>query len=245
MAALDNVNMLYELEKSSEDIKRELGVKYVFSAECPYATENDRVMENSLKIYPALRNRMPEVFLKELSRSSKKSPSSKEKEYVQWQRGATTKTPLNMMKSWVDTTVSNENIWLVLAFHGVDGIGWESLSSDLLDDYFTYIKSKENDLWVATFEQATKYMRERMNSSLTIKWSKSKAIIDLTGSLDTSVYNLPLTLKTYLPPKWKAVNFIQGNKKCELSIQNDDNGQYVLYQVLPNGGKVTLLKKSL
>jgi hypothetical protein len=39
-----------------------LGDKYTFSVEVPYGYEDDRVMQIAYKIYPALRNRMPEPF---------------------------------------------------------------------------------------------------------------------------------------------------------------------------------------
>ena len=47
------------------DIEKNLGKRQTFSAECPYGTENDRVMEYAHKIFPALRNRMPEPWLEE------------------------------------------------------------------------------------------------------------------------------------------------------------------------------------
>src|SRR5690606_33864837 len=127
----------------------------------------------------------------------RKNPGSFTKEYVQWQRGATTKTPLPMMKSWIDTTAVNDNVWLVLVIHGVDGIGWEALTSESLEEYFQYMKTKDKDLWIATFADATKYMRERMNAIVKTTESKNKIVVTLSHSLDNTIYNLPLTLKTY------------------------------------------------
>lgn len=234
LAALDEVNMLYELEKSREDILKQLGPEYTFSAEGPYGTENERVMEYALKIYPALRNRMPEPFLEELNRSSRKNPGSFTKEYVQWQRGATTKTPLPMMKSWIDTTAVNDNVWLVLVIHGVDGIGWEALTSESLEEYFQYMKTKDKDLWIATFADATKYMRERMNAIVKTTESKNKIVVTLSHSLDNTIYNLPLTLKTYIPSSWKNVQVKQGNENKNIRPEYDSKGNYVLYRALPN-----------
>ena len=91
LALLDSANLLYELEKSRQEMREQLGPKYTFSAECPYGTENERVMKYALRIYPALRNRMPEPFLEELNRGNDKTPGSSVKEYVQWQRGALTR----------------------------------------------------------------------------------------------------------------------------------------------------------
>lgn len=240
LAALDEVNMLYELEKSKDDILKQLGPKYIFSAEGPYGTENERVMEYAHKIYPALRNRMPEPFLAELNRSSRKEPGLINKEYVQWQRGATTKTPLAQMKSWIDTTAANDNIWLVLVIHGVDGIGWEALSSDSLDQYFQHLKSKDKDLWIATFGDATKYIRERMNASVKTRDNKNNMVINLSHSLDKTMYDLPLTLKTYIPSAWKEVEIKQGNVNTRIRPQQDTKGSYVQYRAKPNSVEIVL-----
>lgn len=240
LAVLDEVNMLYELEKSKEDIKKQLGEKYTFSAEGPYGTEDERVMEYAYKIYPALRNRMPEPFLEELNRSSKAFPGASEKEYVQWQRGALSKTPYDLMKSWVDTTAANDNVWLVLVFHGVDGIGWEALTSERLDEYFQYMKAKEDKLWVATFGDVAKYMRERENAKVGVDKEGNKISINLNHSLDKKWYNIPLTLKTYVSSDWKEVQVKQGDKDQKVLSSEDEKGTYILYQVIPNEKPVEL-----
>ena len=240
MAALDEPNMLYELEKSREEILDQLGPEYTFSAECPYGTENERAMEYAHKVYPALRNRMPESFLEELNRSSRKSPVINDIEYVQWQRGATTKTPLPMMKAWVDTTAASSNIWLVLVIHGVDGVGWEALKTEEIDEYFSYIKSKDNELWVATFADAAKYMRERMNATVTVTENDGKISVVLTHPLDNSLYNLPLTLKTKVKSGWKEVTIRQGNEIKQVPTQKSGKETFVIYQAVPNSGDIEI-----
>ncbi len=240
LAVLDETNMRYELEKSKEDILKQLGPKYIFSAEGPYGTEDERVMKYAHPIYPALRNRMPEPFLEELNRGSKGQPGTSDKEYVQWQRGATTKTPLNLMKSWVDTLTAHNNIWLVLVIHGVDGIGWEALPHELLDEYFQYIKKREDKLWVATFGEVAKYMRERMNAKVQADEKNDLVVVNLNHSLDKVVYNIPLTLKTYVSSDWKTVKVKQGDKEQRIRSENDEKGAYILYQALPNAGTVDL-----
>ena len=234
LAVLDEANMLYELEKSKEEILKQLGPKHTFSAEGPYGTENERAMQYMYKIYPALRNRMPEPFLEELNRSSKMNPGLSKKGYVQWQRGATTKTPLPLMKSWVDTVAANHNNWLVLVFHGVDGIGYEALPHALLHEYFQYIRQHENNLWIATFGDVTKYMRERMNANVKQNETKQKITITLTHTLDPTMYDVPLTLRSYVPAGWNKVKVKQGSQEENLVAQKDNQGPYVQYQALPN-----------
>src|SRR5215831_10549610 len=161
MAVLDTTNMFYELEKSKEDIRNHLGDKYTFTAEIPFGIEHPRAMKYSVPAYPALRNMMTDPYMQEINRGYKTQPGSSDKEYVQWQRGPTTKTSLELMKSWVDTTLAHDKIWLVLVFHGIDGLGYEALPHELLDTYFQKIKRHEADLWIATFSDVAKYMRER------------------------------------------------------------------------------------
>jgi peptidoglycan/xylan/chitin deacetylase (PgdA/CDA1 family) len=240
LAVLTEPNMLYELEKSKEEIRDKLGEKYTFSAECPYGTEDERVMEYAYKIYPSLRNRMPEKYLEELNRSSKVQPGTLKNEYIQWQRGAVTRTSLPLMKSWVDTVAAHDNNWLVLVFHGVDGIGWEALSSDTLREYFQYIKDNDDKLWIATFADATKYIRQRMNASVNGKRSGDNIVVELTHKLDKKMYDLPLTLKTYVPSTWARVRVKQGKNEQTLSSSNDDQGTFVLYRMQPNMGKAIL-----
>lgn len=242
MPGLDEANIKYELEKSKEEILTHLGSKYTFSCEVPYGYENERVMQIAYPIYPAFRNRMPEPWLKEIDRASRMTPGPNPKDYVQWQRGATTKTPMPLMQSWVDTAASRTDTWLVLVIHGVDGMGYEALPSVLLDQYFHYIRSKEHQLWVATFGDVTRYMRERENSKVMAQSQDGKIMISLNHSLDKSMYYLPLTLKTYVPADWKKVKQIQSKHVHVLLVKKDDKGSYVLFQAEPSGINITLSK---
>jgi hypothetical protein len=146
------------------------------------------------------------------------------------------------MKSWVDTLLMQDNIWLVLTFHGVDGIGWEPKPSTEHAEYFRYMKEREDKLWVATFKDATKYMRERMNAKLQEDKQKNRIVVTLQHTLDKSMYNLPLTLKTYVDPGWKVVTVKQGNQSVNAKPFLDSKGSYVLYQAIPNLQPVELLK---
>lgn len=242
MPGLDSVNIAYELEKSKEEMRNQMGAKYTFSTEVPYGYENERVMKIAYKIYPALRNRMPEPWLTELDRPSRKTPAVNNKDYVQWQRECNTRAPLPLMKSWVDTAAARKDTWLVLVIHGVDGLGYEALSHNLLDEYFQYIKRKNDKLWIATFGDVTKYMRERENGKVNQTQKNGKIIITLSHPLDKTMYTVPLTLKTYIPAAWKQATVKQGTKLNNINAERDEKGAYVVYQANPNEGSVTLSK---
>lgn len=242
LAVLDEANLVYELEKSRQDILDHLGPKHTFTIECPYGTEDERVVRYALSRYPASRNRLPEPFLDELNRWSDKDPAASAKEYVQWQRGVLTATPMKDMKSWVDKIAGRDNVWLVLVFHGVDGVGWEPRTGADLEEYFGYIKSRQDRLWVATFQDVVKYMRERMSARTASSWRGRAIEIDLRHELDKDIYDLPLTLKTYVPTAWRFVEVGQGGRTYRAVTAVDKGGRFVLYHALPNEGTITLAK---
>jgi peptidoglycan/xylan/chitin deacetylase (PgdA/CDA1 family) len=241
LAVLDEENLIYELEKCAEDIERELGKKYLFSAECPFGTENERVMEYALEMFPATRNRMPEDFMEEFNRSASFDPAKDYgKEYIQWQRGPLSKTSPELMNSWVDAILTRDDAWLVLVFHGIEGIGWEAIPEERIRTYFEYIASKSEDIWVGTFAEVTKYMRQRMASQVDIEVSSKSIKVNLTTDLDPYWYDQPLTLKTYIPLAWDNVKSIQNNREFELDFGEDASGKFVQYTYLPNKGPLVL-----
>ncbi len=243
LAILDSANMSYELRKSKDDILKHLGPKYTFSAEVPFGIEDKRVMKFGFPIYEALRNSMPEPWMEEINRGYKEQPGNSNKEYVQWQRGPLSNTPMDLMKSWIDTSLAHDNIWLVLVFHGIDDIGWEPTPHEKLQQYFEYIKSKENNIWVAPFGDVARYVRERMSAKVKTSLEKNKINVGLTHSLDHETYDLPLSLKTYVSPEWNTVLVKQNGKQQNIVSQKDAYGSYVLYQAVPNEGSITISEK--
>jgi peptidoglycan/xylan/chitin deacetylase (PgdA/CDA1 family) len=240
LAVLDEPNLLYELEQSKKDIEENLGVEYTFSVECPYGTENERVMEYAYDVYPALRNRMPAPYLAELNRGSDADPTTFEKEYVQWQRGPLTDISMDEMKSWVDITGEHDNIWLVLVFHGVNEFGWEPRTDEELEEYFSYIKDREANLWVATFGDVTKYIRERKDAVVETNLSGKEIEVNIKSTLFPVMYNVPLTFKTYVPSDWKRI-LVDGK---EAEVMNDSLGAYVMYNTPLKGIKTTIIIES-
>jgi peptidoglycan/xylan/chitin deacetylase (PgdA/CDA1 family) len=238
-AILDDPNMSYELENSRVEILRFLGPEHTFSVEVPYGTENDRVTAKTLALYPASRNRMPDDFLDEINRWDDTDPGTSEKEYVQWQRGPKSATPLNEMQSWIDKIVTRDNIWLVLVFHGVEGIGWEPKTAAELKAYFEYIAERE-DVWVAPFRDATRYMRERMAAVVTSVADGDEIRVELTHGLDPALYNYPLTLRTRVPAGWEIAEVTQGSSRIVVPVVQHQGGAYVSYDALPHDGSVVL-----
>ena len=240
LAVLDDVNLVYELERSRQDLLYHLGFKHTFSVECPYGTENQRAVSAALLRYQVARNYMPDADVDDLDRSNNLDPVLSRKEYVRWQRGALTETPIGLMKSWVDKTAAQGNIGLVLVFHGVDGVGWKPTTAGELKNYFSYIDSMKQRLWVATFQDVTKYIRERQHGRVASYRDGKVISVLLRNDLTDMSYDLPLTLKTYVPEEWKTVEVRQGERTEDLAVVGSGDKRYVLYQAIPNAEVVTL-----
>jgi len=232
MCALDEVNIKYELEKSREEILKRIGIRHTFSTELPYGTSDERALQYAFKVYEAARNGIPEPYILELHRPNRRTPVNNNYEYVMWERGIITNTSLEQMNAWVDTTAMQNNIWLVLVIHGINGIGWEPLTEETVDAHFSYIKSKDNNLWIATFGDVARYMKQRMNAKVNSSQKRGNINVTLSHSLDRKLYDIPLTLKTYVDPKWKEVIIKQGKSETKTTVQHEGNNAFVLYRAM-------------
>lgn len=236
LSVLNDADLKYELKGSRDEIQEQLGENHVFSVECPFGTEDERAVQAALKIYALARNLMPDPQVQDLNRWDEQDPRTSKKSYVRWQRGALSNTPLETMEKWVDTSRESSNIWLVLVIHGVDGVGWEPLSSTTLEAYFRYMKAHESELWIATFQDAGKYIREKLAAQVATKTTDHSIEITLTELYDPLFTTLPLTLKTTVPASWKRVKVEQKGS----AILRDATDGSVLYEAIPNAGLVVL-----
>ena len=79
-----------------------------------------------------------------------------------------------------------------------------------------------------------------MNASIKTKEKKNKVSVSLKHNLDKTMYDVPLTLKTYVPETWSEIAVKQDNQVKNLMPQKDAEGSFVMYQALPNSGQIVL-----
>jgi hypothetical protein len=96
-------------------------------------------------------------------------------------------------------------------------------------------------LWIATFQDVTKYIRERMHGKVQSYRDGAAISVVLRDDLTDVSYDLPLTLKTSVPSEWQAVDVRQGERSKHLQVVRDQEHSYVLYQAVPNAEAVRLL----
>jgi hypothetical protein len=241
MPALDEANIVYEIEKSNEDMREHLGSKHTFSIEAPYGIDDPRVSKPVASRFPVARNWVTDDFMDGILRSDRRDPRKTGKEYVQWQRGPRAQTPVEEMKGWVNTSLET-GIWLVLVIHGIEGIGYEALPTDVVRAYFDFLREQQTRVWIATYRDGIRYARERHGSSVTSKMTDDRIEVTVNHQLDRKLYDLPLTAKTTLPADWQVVRFRQGTETRWLPIHRVNGQLFVLYRISPNGGTATLEK---
>ncbi len=239
LSAMDEANIRYETEKCREDIREQLGPRHTLSVECPFGIEDERVLRFVFPTFPFVRNRANDACIDEILRSDPRRPGPTSKPYIQWQRGALSETPYPLMTSWIDTTVKTR-AWLVLVIHGVEGIGWEPLAKATLEKYFDYIKAREPEVWVATFQDAYKYIREHVQGTVKEVRAAGRISVRLSHALDPRIYDLPLTLRTDVPASWLRIKVEQGSAVRILLAEGMGGGKTVMYRAVPNGPEIHL-----
>lgn len=151
------------------------------------------------------------------------------------------KTKLKVANRWVNTAIHN-NKWLIESYHSFDGEGYQPISSDLFRKHLAYIKSKEDVLWVATFRDVVKYLKEKQNATVNLIDSTTSSYqFLLNDNLPDSIYDHPLTLKVKVPKSWKEIQVTQSEHIASSQIQTDPLGnQFVVFDAVPDRGVIKI-----
>ena len=120
---------------------------------------------------------------------------------------------------------------------------WYPMSTEWLTSFCQWMKTKSdnNEVWVTTQGNVTKYIKERENfSSSIISATNSKIEISVTDTLDNNIFNYPLTVDILVPSTWQNVVVKQGSDSSTISTFSTGGNTYVRANVIPDGGTVVL-----
>lgn len=146
-----------------------------------------------------------------------------------------------------------KGLWTVFLAHevvpfseissGADSSLYYPVSKEWLDQLAEWIKQKSdsNLVWVETFGNVTRYIKERENFSYNLIVSTNSEIqFDPIDGLDDSIYNYPLTVDVTVPSDWTNVQVTQGENTSQVITFSDGINTYVRIHVIPDGGTVEL-----
>lgn len=120
---------------------------------------------------------------------------------------------------------------------------WYPMSTEWLTAFCQWMKAKSdsNEVWVTTVANVTKYIKERESFSSTIVTSTDSRIeLNVTDTLDNTIFNYPLTVDILVPSSWQTVSVIQGSSSTTLTTFKSGANNYVRASVMPDGGNVVL-----
>jgi peptidoglycan/xylan/chitin deacetylase (PgdA/CDA1 family) len=84
--------------------------------------------------------------------------------------------------------------WMVAMLHAITN-GYAAFpNAGILEEHLKYIQPLQDRLWVDTFGNVGRYVKERDAAKLEVKREATSATLTLTTGLDASLFNVPLTV---------------------------------------------------
>ena len=158
---------------------------------------------------------------------------------------------IDVLKGWVDTAA--EGYWYCPIAHRVGDMEGTEMPYSVANEFFAYIEEAKNDgkVWVTTVSRATKYIRERQNTSISATLENGEVLLKAELAektedgldLDPAVFNHPLTVRVDLPIGYSGtLYYLDGctEKSAEIISMGAEN--YVYIDVVPNGKTVKITK---
>ena len=135
--------------------------------------------------------------------------------------------------------------WCVFMIHGIDDDGcFSPVQSSELSLHLNYVTSNSSKFWVNTFGNVVRYIKERNAVSLTVLSGNSKRIsIQLTDSLNNSIYNYPVSIRRPLPKGWKTASVKQGKVMLTAQLITLNSVNYIQFDAIPNAGTIVISKR--
>jgi oligosaccharide reducing-end xylanase len=245
----------YELYESQAVINQEISNQKCITLAYPYTSTNTTVINNTQQFYASARANGSMPNDSTLNAAEWFKIAGKEEQF-NVPRNSTTDDmdELIDMENYLSYSISSGD-WGTLMTHEVypfaqipdalAGGSWYPMSTEWLNALCQFLKTKSDskDVWVSTFGNVTKYIKERDDFTATVI-SQTGTQIKLTGTdkLDNTIYNYPLTVDITVPADWNKAIVSQGTFKDTLTTFISGNSTLVRTKFLPDGGTLTLDK---
>ena len=145
---------------------------------------------------------------------------------------------------------SAANGWYIPITHRVGDVQDTDLTYAMADKMFAYIAQLKNEgkVWVTTYSEAVKYVRERQNSTVHAYTEGGSIYVDVTMAavtedglaLSADVFNTPLTVKVEVPAEYGTIYYTIAEREYTAEAFSDGSKNYAYVNVAPNAGPVKL-----
>jgi hypothetical protein len=146
------------------------------------------------------------------------------------------------MNSFADQAASG-NGWAVTCNHGIgsDSHSWAVTSLDAMKSHLSYLDKNRSKIWIETFGNVARYIKERDAAKVTPKSSTSSSYtITVTDNLSDDIFNFPLSIRCEMPSGWSTANVTQNSKDVKDTIVTVSSKKYIMFQAVPDAGDVVI-----
>jgi len=247
----------YEMYWSKDSIEIKTG-HAVITLAYPYTTYNSTVINEAAKYFEASRAGNDTYNNSIITGTKWQKLNSIEEQFNLPRNGFSDDVDeLNNVKNYVQSLIKG-NKWGIMFGHEVLPYSqipaasqdtaeyWYPMAAEWLDSLCNYMKMEvdSQNVWVSTVANVTKYMKERENFVSSIVSSDTNRIeLNVTDTLDNSIFNYPLTVDIIVPSNWDTVRVTQGGKSSTVFAFAFGGNTYVRANVIPDAGDVVLTNK--
>jgi peptidoglycan/xylan/chitin deacetylase (PgdA/CDA1 family) len=221
-----------ELGHSKQRIEAEVPTQKCLSLAYPWTKYNDTVRQITSQYY--------------MSARSAGYPESKNPQNFYSLAGTViwTATTANDLNFYMNYCISRGE-WFIEMIHGIDAGGWQPVPHTTYYNHFSYIKARENIIWVAPVQDIVKYIKERQNLVFSNKQFYGDSLsFDVTDHLNDSLYNFPVTVIVTPPPCLTQIDSItQNNTNISFNYVPFSWTHQIYFNIYPDSGKVRIYGK--
>jgi peptidoglycan/xylan/chitin deacetylase (PgdA/CDA1 family) len=155
-------------------------------------------------------------------------------------KGIYSETSLEDINKWIEKT-QNEQKWLIVTGHGLNGVGWSPVTSDLLNVICKLLKTFDKAIWVATLSKIAAYEYLKNEISIQTVEKKNRIEINIIGFQKQKyekMNKMPVTIEVPLNEDFKV--FVDNNDNNIDLNYNDVEKLYMLTFDLKEVNNITL-----
>lgn len=127
--------------------------------------------------------------------------------------------------------------WISVLMHVIKD---DDVKKEEFDALCLYLSQKES-VWVSSFERVSIYAKQLENARLDYTYADSEKIkFKLSCDLDSSIYNIPMSAKIYIPDFVTTAYVVVEGEAQKAFVKRDPFGKYVVALDIPVGEEVTI-----
>jgi peptidoglycan-N-acetylglucosamine deacetylase len=142
-------------------------------------------------------------------------------------------------------SAASQNGWAVFLIHGIDADGgYSPLPSTTLQASVDFFGANNSRFWVESFGHVVRYIKERNDASVVETFNNGSGItLQVTQTLNSAIYNFPITLRRPLPANWFGAVVTQNNQDVGAQIVTVNSTNFIMFDVVPNAGEVIITQR--